>query len=193
MSRGFDLNIWDFIQNSLVNGKNEFYFDIGDTHRELLGKIDKREFSLVKEVLFDFGWIRLIDPMGVEGISDSLNNLQLVAYDVVGGFYFINCGYFETKIGTIYYLNPESLEWMNLNIGYKKFLVWLNSGDIDLFYKDERWFGWEEDVKLLPKYKVFEFNPPLWSQKGSIKNSKKRILSLEEMLQLTILYQEKFG
>ncbi len=81
---------------------------------------------------------------------------------------------------------------MDLSIGYKKFLYWLNSGDIDLFYKGERWFGWKEDIKLLPKYKVFEFNPPLWSQNGSTSTSRKRLLSLEEMLQLTIFYQEKF-
>jgi hypothetical protein len=73
----------------------------------------------------------------------------LVADDVIGGFFAINGGAFGPNRGDIYYFAPDTLEWESLQRGYSDFLRWLFAGDLAMFYADQRWPGWENEVGQL--------------------------------------------
>lgn len=186
------IELWQYVNKSILKSINSYFFDIGFNKRELKRDLDEENIMSVKELLFDEGWIRLVEPHN-KNIDNKVEGIEIIAYDVIGGFFVINNGYFDKKIGKLFYLSPDSLEWLDLNIGYREFLYWLSHGDLRLFYKNERWDDWEKDIKILPRYKVFEFNPPLWSEEGSIEISQKKIVPVDEVWELNLLYQNKLG
>lgn len=130
-------------------------------------------------LLVDHGWIRILGS-GNARLNRSLPEWNkgksfndygeapgywLIADDVLGGFFAVNTGTFSReKIGTVYYLAPDNLEWEDLNMTYSDFLLFCFNSNLDKFYEGLRWKDWQKDVAKLPGNKVFMFFPFLWSK-----------------------------
>lgn len=162
------------------------------TTRSLMGAVIYETGGL----LIDNGWIRILGS-GSEKMKRSLPDWNkgktfseygepapylLVADDVIGGFYAINGGFFGKDAGNIYYFAPDMLQWIPLEMGYSQFLVFCFETDMDEFYPNLRWEGWQKDVEELHPDYAYSFVPFLWSREGKdINNVSRKAASIEEV------------
>lgn len=112
--------------------------------------------------LVDHGWLRILGsghpklPRSLPGWNRAVGidlaagppKFLLVADDVVGGFYAIDGGALG-KPGNIFYYAPDQLSWENTGKGYTDFLLFCFNGDLEKYYKDMRWPGWQTDIASL--------------------------------------------
>jgi hypothetical protein len=126
-------------------------------------------------ILIQEGWLRILGsgnpsiPRRIDRWNQGRSSgYLLVADDAVGGFFALNGGAFGDDLGQVYYLAPDDLDWLALDVGYSEFLQAMLSGRIDSFYKDLRWDGWKDDLQALTPDSSFIFYPFLWTREGSI-------------------------
>ena len=142
-------------------------------------------------ILIDDGWLRILGsgsaklPRGLGSWNLSRTQSEpagpapyyLFADDVAGGYFAINGGGLNGKVGNVFYLPPDTLEWEDCGKGYGDFLNWALNGDLQLFYENLRWKNWHEEIRDLNGDSVYTFFPFLWTEEGSDINqvSRKRI------------------
>lgn len=146
-------------------------------------------------LLIDHGWIRVLGsgnarlnrslPDWNKGKTFSqfgeLPSFLLVADDAVGGFFAINNGGLGKEMGMIYYFAPDRLLWENLDMTYAEFLTFCFSGNLNKFYKNLRWKGWQEAAAQLNGNETYNFYPFLWTKEGKDINAASRnAISVEE-------------
>lgn len=127
-------------------------------------------------ILIDNGWLRVLGS-GHERLSRSLpdwnatigNELAqgappflLVADDVVGGFFAVDGGPLGAP-GSVFYFAPDTLQWESLNRGYGDFLYWCLTRNLNEYYSNARWDGWENEVAEITGDQGFSIYPPLFS------------------------------
>lgn len=136
----------------------------------------------------DDGWIRLLGgghprlprdigtwnfPKGFDQ-PQRLAGAMLIADDVLGGFFAVNGGAFDGPLGNVFYLPPDSLQWEDLERGYRDFLEFLFVGDLAKFYDGQRWDGWPKELETLPGDRAYAIYPFLWSKEGGTINQRRR-------------------
>ncbi|MBL8912360.1 MAG: DUF2625 family protein, partial [Archangium sp.] len=57
---------------------------------------------------------------------------------------------------------PDTLEWEDSEYGFTDWLHWALSDRLELFYRDFRWRGWEQDTRMLPGDRAWSISPPLF-------------------------------
>jgi hypothetical protein len=129
-------------------------------------------------ILVDHGWLRLLGAgsarmvgsllswNGLEGagVDPPIQQAMLVAHDAAGGFFAINGDASSGRAGTVVYFAPDTLEWDDLDMGHSALVHWAMTGDLDEFYAELRWPGWQDDVAGLAPDRGFSVYPPLWAQ-----------------------------
>jgi hypothetical protein len=159
-------------------------------------------------ILIDDGWIRILGS-GSKKLNRSLpywnkgksfkefgdgSSFFLVADDVIGGFFILNNGAFGKDLGKIYYFSPSSLEYEALDISYTDFLSFCFKGNLNNFYKAERWKNWRKEVSILSGESVFNFLPTLWTKEGKyIDKISRKSIPIEEQYHLNIDFREQLG
>jgi hypothetical protein len=160
-------------------------------------------------LLVDGGWIRILGS-GHPRLNRSLPEWNkgksfkeygeaapyyLIADDAMGGFFALNGGAFsKDKMGTVFYLAPDNLEWEDMDLSYTGFLNFCFKGDLQGFYGDYRWKGWQEEVAALPGDKVFNFFPPLWTKDGkNIANGSRKAVPVEEQFDINLGLRKQMG
>jgi hypothetical protein len=160
-------------------------------------------------LLVDNGWIRILGS-GHPRLKRSLPEWNkgksfkeygevaaylLVADDAMGGFFALNGGAFsKEKMGNVYYLSPDNLEWEDLNMTYSDFLSFCFNGDLDGFYGDYRWKGWQKEVAALHGDQVYNYYPPLWTKDGkNITNGTRKAVPAEEQFSLNLDFRKQMG
>lgn len=207
---------WSFIEEWINNADNscevlkreiekskKVLLGLQVTTRSPLGSVAYRTGG----ILFDKGWIKLLgsgnsniygdllywNGIGENTVEESKDNALIIAYDIIGGFFALNGGAFSGELGDVFYLSPTTLEWEDLEVGYTDFLDWLFNGDLDSFYEDVRWDGWEKDIKLISTDKGIVFYPPLWSEEGTILTSMRKQIHVNEIWKLNLYYRKELG
>jgi hypothetical protein len=127
-------------------------------------------------VLIDHGWLRLLgggcDAMRRaiggynEALGVALGRYLIVADDAVGGVFAINSGELGPAAGNVFYFAPDALAWEDTELGHSSFVSWALSGDLDLFYENQRWPGWEREVGALTADEAINMWPALWLEKN---------------------------
>lgn len=132
-------------------------------------------------ILADGGWLRLLGGGGgqrmvgglrswnngsVEPLGPQGRQAVVVAHDVVGGFFTLDGGAFGGRRGGVHYLAPDTLEWEDLDLSYSDLLGWAFTGDLETYYADARWPGWQEEIRPLPGDRGMLIYPPLWAAEG---------------------------
>ena len=174
------------------------------TTRSPMGAIIYRAAGM----LIDHGWIRILgsgDSMSFRSLPEwnsgksfkqygERPDFLLVADDVIGGFFAINGGSLGSDPGKVYYLSPDNLDWEPLDLTYTEFLLFCFNGDLNKFYGDYRWKGWERDVMSVKASQVYNFFPPLWTKEGkNIGKAFKKVISIEEQYQLIMEMMRQLG
>jgi hypothetical protein len=127
-------------------------------------------------LLVDHGWLRLLG-CGHERLCRSLGqwnetlgvplaDFVLVADDVVGGFFAINGGALGRALGNVYYFAPDSLEWEDMEGGFSAFVRWAFDADLDSFYENLRWPGWQTEIEPVGGDQTLGLYPPPWTKEG---------------------------
>jgi len=142
-------------------------------------------------ILVDSGWIRILGSGSAKlkrdlatwntgkttkGLGDA-PMLYYIADDVTGGIFALNGGALGNDPGNVYYLPPDDLKWMAMEMGYTDFLNFCFSGNISGFYKELRWAHCQEEARATSGDEVLKFFPPLWSaeSKGIDAAAKSRV------------------
>lgn len=106
----------------------------------------------------------------------------LIADDAFGGFYAINGGGLGNDAGNIYYNSPDCIDWLPMNMSYSQFLLFCFEADLNDFYQDLSWSGWEKDMKDLQSDYAYSFQPGLWTIKeGDTQNITRTVLPIEDV------------
>jgi hypothetical protein len=94
------------------------------------------------------------------------NEFFLVADDVVGGAFAINGRALGPTPGNVFYFAPDRLTWEDMVLGYSAFVQWVFEGDLQSFYENMRWPGWEKEVEHVPGDHTLSLAPPPWTSEG---------------------------
>jgi hypothetical protein len=144
-------------------------------------------------VLVDGGWLRVLGagharlPRGLDTWNGApagpprLEGALLVADDAVGGFFAIDGGAFGGEPGNIYYLAPDTLGWEDCGVGYSDWLYWAFTGDLDAFYRNTRWPGWQADLRDLAGDRAFSIYPFPFTKGPPVAERSRRAVPLEEL------------
>ena len=159
------------------------------TTRSVLGALAYETGGLT----VDHGWLRFLGSGNQELSRDLLswneernNGYFLVADDVVGGFFAINGGALGTDHGAVYYLAPDDLDWLNLEIPFSEFVQSCLTNKLDDFYSNLRWPNWRDDIAPLSGDECFSYFPFLWSKEGSLTTSSRASVPIAEAYNLRI-------
>lgn len=123
------------------------------------------------------GWLRFLgagnhkmkgnlltwNGIGNDAIKTPLEKAFVIGFDVIGGFFAINGGAFPGKLGNVFYLAPDTLEWEDLDKSYSDTFYWALMGDLDKFYGTMMWQGWESDISNIVGDLGILVYPPFWS------------------------------
>jgi hypothetical protein len=147
-------------------------------------------------ILIDHGWLRILGsghrrlardlakwnfPDG-DHSTPRLDGACLVADDAVGGFFALNGGGLPCNGRNVCYLAPDTLEWEDTGRGYTDFLQFACVGDLNGYYGDRRWTGWERDVATLAGDRAFLFYPMLFAKSdGGIEARHRKDVPVEEL------------
>ncbi len=129
-------------------------------------------------LLADHGWLRLFGGAGprMEGdlarwnglgprpLVEAFEGALLVAHDAIGGFFALDGGALGDGKGHTFYLAPDTLEWQPLGFGYSGLVQFAFNGDLQKFYGEFRWEGWEKEVSALSPDRGVHFYPPLYAE-----------------------------
>jgi hypothetical protein len=141
-------------------------------------------------LLVDGGWLRVLgsgsSPLSrslMDWNRDKLEGALLIADDVIGGFYAVNAGAFGSEsLGQVFYFAPESLEWQAMDKTYSEFLLFCFSGNLDDFYSDIRWPGWQGEIQPLTGDQGITFFPFLFLQEGKdVATSKRDVVPIAQL------------
>ncbi len=132
--------------------------------------------SHVGAMLIDDGWLRILgggaedvradlaswNGLGSPRVRDRTPGFFVVAFDVLGGVFAM------TSDRAVHYFAPDSLRWEPLEVGIAGWLEWslTRSDDIDAFYADARWPGWQREVSELGFDQALHALPPRWTREG---------------------------
>jgi len=164
-------------------------------------------------ILIDKGWIRILGS-GCSRLDRSLPEWNkgksilkgrdtyaflLVADDVLGGFFGIKTAVSnDPDSSSVYYFGPNSLKWKPTGFNYRTFLKYCFSGNIQRFYDDFRWEGWQQEVEKLDGNHVISCYPLLWTKEGRELKVNRKVVPIQKVWeaypqQTKSLAQESFS
>ena len=132
---------------------------LGLTDRSVLGALAVNTCGLT----IDHGWLRVLGGPRLLEWRDRLENGFIVGHDAVAGFYAV-----DKQEGEVRYLAPDTLEWMGIEMGHSEWVHWTLAGDVESFYANLRWPGWEAESTALAPDQGFTVDPPPFTREGRV-------------------------
>ena len=127
-------------------------------------------------LLIDGGWLRMFGcghtqlprALGAwnKQVGVPLADFVLVADDVVGGAFAINGGALGSATGNVFYFSPDTLAWEDTKLRHSAFVQWTFEGDLESFYANMRWPGWEKEIEQVGGDQALSLYPPPWTSEG---------------------------
>ena len=201
-------NIWQEIIDITIKSKRNIKILGGNNNigKEECERLDIPSESVLYSVVSNSNGIIVDEWIRIWGQSNSMNEgvfyynskfkdyisgMFLVASDVVGGLFAINISRFNDN-NLVWYFAPDTLEWECLDMMYNEFLAWTFQGNIDEFFNTMRWKNWEKDVESIDNDKAFLIYPFLWAKECDIETASKKIVSIDEIIEMNFEYSQKF-
>ncbi|SNC76727.1 Protein of unknown function DUF2625 [Hymenobacter gelipurpurascens] len=141
-------------------------------------------------LLIEGGWLRVLGS-GSPKMNRTLMGwnegkpagMLLVADDVLGGFYALNGGAFgQESWGKVFYFAPDNLRWEATNKSYSEFLLFCFSGDLQAYYRNLRWKGWEQEISALTGNQGLACYPFLFTKEGkNVGKDKRGTVPIQEL------------
>ncbi|GAA0756157.1 DUF2625 family protein [Clostridium sartagoforme] len=80
-----------------------------------------------------------------------------------------------------------------MQITFLELVYWTFTGDINKFYADFRWTGWQDEVKYVLGDEGISIYNFLWAEGYAIEKRSRRILPIEEIWGITNENRKKLG
>lgn len=159
-------------------------------------------------ILVEHGWLRILgagcprlpralmawNEDRVPLSSDGRPTFLLVADDIIGGFFAVNAGGLpQVEPGHVAYLAPDTLRWESLGLNYSEFLCWSWSGQMEGFYGDQRWAGWQAEVAALDGAQAIGMYPFLWAEGPPVADRHRGVVPIAETWALMQDMLQQFG
>jgi len=158
-------------------------------------------------LLIDHGWVRLLggggarmegdlarwNGLGPHPLVDRFDGAMFVAHDVLGGFFALDGGALGEGKGAAYYLAPDTLEWQRLTDSYSALVAFLLAGDLEKFYGEFRWPGWEKEVAALSPDRGYSFYPPLFAKAEDGEARSRKDVPMVELLGLNLEFMAQLS
>lgn len=206
-------NLWEELKKMFSDSNKNIKLIISKTNdgQNTLDILKITSKSALGSILFNTGgitvdnWIRVLGSENQEnrgllsynkinenGVANAIDKMLIVADDVVGGIFALNAGKFSDGIGDVWYFAPDTLQWESLEMKYSEFISWIVMGNINEFYSSLRWNRWKDDVSNLTFDEAILVYPFLWSNEVQIEKADKKIVPVEELLNINQEYSKKF-
>ena len=145
-------------------------------------------------MLVDNGWIRVLGSGSLQlnrsvfdwnkdklqPKKDSITYL-IVADDVVGGVFALReSENAKMEDAIVYYFGANNLTWYSLHINYITFIQFCFHGNMDRFYGDFRWEGWQTEVRSINSNQTISCYPLLWTKEGKDISLNRKVISVQE-------------
>ena len=146
-------------------------------------------------ILIDGGWLRVLgagndkiggglrewnERLGGARLDPPIGDALIVAYDALGGWFAVNGGRWPDRLGDVRYLTPDATGWQPFDVGYSGLLEWSMSGDLDTFYKGQRWPRWQSEVASLGTDQAIAY-PPLGFEATPVGDRTRRAVPAHEL------------
>ena len=173
---------WDSLSRRMAEARAVVLSGPSTDRRILLASLNLSERSTLGAlvancggIVIDHGWLRMfaggctampsLPDANLEGGNPSGDHL-VVAYDILGGRFAINGSGDRAARGEVCYLAPDTLEWFNLELGHTEFVHWALGDNVEQFYRNLRWPGWEHEVADLAFDQGLATYPPPFASQG---------------------------
>lgn len=118
--------------------------------------------------------------IGGAPLDPPLDRALVVALDVLGGVFAVNGGGLPGSPGEVFYFVPDTQAWMSLGMGHSAFVEWSLSPNLEPFYGDQRWPGWQDEIAVMDADHAMSFYPPLGYETTSLgERSRRPVLARE--------------
>lgn len=207
-------NLWQEIKNMINSYAKESVINLGEVKlgEEAIKILDITQKSALGSIILNTSgividnWIRILghdskENRGIlsynlikeDGIAKRIEKMLIVADDIIGGIFALNAGRFSEGVGDVWYFAPDTLEWESIDMKYSEFVAWTVQGNVDEFYSTMRWKAWKEDSKKVKFNEAILIYPFLWSNEIQLETADKKIVPVEELLQINQEYSRKFN
>lgn len=180
---------WPVVSSWIAEARNDVVVLPAERARgeDVLQRLDVTSHSVLGAValetggiLIDRGWLRLLgsgseqlhaslatwNAIGGASEIEPLEGALVVGHDAIAGFFALDGGAFGGATGDVHYLAPDTLAWESLELGYSAFVGWALTADLDEFYGELRWSGWEEELVGQSSDLGFALYPPPFVKEG---------------------------
>jgi hypothetical protein len=155
-----------------------------DAGRETLAALKLTERSVLGALVVhtgglsvDHGWLRVLGGPVLLAWSDRLGDGLVVGHDVVAGFYAVT-----RDEGEVRYLAPDSLDWEGTEMGHAAWVHWTLTGDLETYYENLRWPGWEAEIAALAPDQGLTLYPPPFTREGRpVANATRGVTPMAEL------------
>ena len=146
---------------------------LGITERSVLGALVVNTGGLS----VDHGWLRVLGGPALLAWSDRVGDGFVVGHDVVAGFYAVT-----RDEGEVRYLAPDSLDWEGTEMGHAAWVHWTLTGDLETYYENLRWPGWEAEIAPLAPDQGLTLYPPPFTREGRpVSNATRGVTPMAEL------------
>lgn len=209
-----DNNLWEELNKMFSDSDKNIKINIAKTNngQYALEALKITSKSALGSILFNTAgitvdnWIRVLgseneenrgilsyNKIDEDGVAKNIEKMLIVADDVVGGVFALNAGKFSDGIGDVWYFAPDTLQWESLEMKYSEFISWIATGNTDEFYSALRWNKWNDDVSNVTFDEAILIYPFLWSNEIQIEKAEKKLVPVEELLNINQEYSIKFN
>ncbi|HWB77552.1 MAG TPA: DUF2625 family protein [Nannocystaceae bacterium] len=124
---------------------------------------------------------------------DAMPELLVVGVDVMGGFFALDGGPLGNP-GNVHYFAPDTLDWLDCEKGYSEWAHFCMSANVEQFYADLRWDGWEAEVARLPDGAGIHVHPPLFTAESKpLEDASRRAVPMLELLRMNLDFARQLG
>lgn len=186
---GLDLaesTVWARIEDWAQQGSNRILPIAASDGQEQLLRLQMTTLSTPGAVtlncggiLADHGWLKLFGggTADMPALVDFISGVEvgrgaaLCGVDVLGGVFAINWGAFPGEHHILWYWAPDTLDWEVCGEWKHIDLLWAAlTGQMDEFYADLRWPGWQDDVAALAADEGYTLTPDPYTVEGQDKS-----------------------
>ncbi|WP_051288966.1 DUF2625 family protein [Mycobacterium sp. URHD0025] len=142
-------------------------------------------------ILADHGWLKLFGggTADMPALADLISGIEgiggagLCGIDVLGGVFAINWGAFPGEHHLLWYWAPDALDWEPCGDWKHVDLLYAAlTGQMDKFYADLRWPGWQDDVAALAVDQGYTLTPDPYTVEGRDKSQvRKGVVPMAEI------------
>ncbi len=82
------------------------------------------------------------------------------------------------------YFAPDTLGWESLDVGYTEFVSWVLNGDLQQFYGEHRWEGWQRETETVCGDSAFSVYPFLVAEGPPMAERSRKVVPMAELVGL---------